>query len=59
MIAAEYFFKVLAKAPVKHIPFPGGAPAMMGLLTGDVNVLAATATICLGLYRLLRRARWL
>ncbi|MBX9773943.1 MAG: tripartite tricarboxylate transporter substrate binding protein [Xanthobacteraceae bacterium] len=43
-IAAEYFFKVLAKAPVKHIPFPGGAPAMMGLLSGDVNVLAATAT---------------
>ena len=43
-IAAEYFFKVLAKAPVKHIPFPGGDPAMMGLLTGDVNVLAATAT---------------
>ena len=43
-IAAEYFFKVLAKTPVKHIPFPGGAPAMMGLLTGDVTVLAATAT---------------
>ena len=43
-IAAEYFFKVLAKAPVKHIPFPGGAPAMMGLLQGDVTVLAATAT---------------
>jgi tripartite-type tricarboxylate transporter receptor subunit TctC len=43
-IAAEYFFKVLAKAPVKHIPFPGGAPAMMGLLSGDVTVLAATAT---------------
>jgi len=43
-IAAEYFFKVLAKAPVKHIPFPGGNPAMMGLLSGDVNVLAATAT---------------
>jgi tripartite-type tricarboxylate transporter receptor subunit TctC len=43
-IAGEYFFKVLAKAPVKHIPFPGGAPAMMGLLSGDVNVLAATAT---------------
>ena len=32
-IAAEYFFKVLAKAPVKHIPFPGGNPAMMGLLS--------------------------
>jgi tripartite-type tricarboxylate transporter receptor subunit TctC len=43
-IAGEYFFKVLAKAPVKHIPFPGGNPAMMGLLTGDVTVLAATAT---------------
>jgi tripartite-type tricarboxylate transporter receptor subunit TctC len=43
-IAAEYFFKVLAKAPVKHIPFRGGSPAMMGLLAGDVNVLAATAT---------------
>ncbi len=43
-IAAEYFFKVLAKTPVKHIPFPGGAPAMVGLLTGDVTVLAATAT---------------
>jgi tripartite-type tricarboxylate transporter receptor subunit TctC len=43
-IAAEYFFKVLVKTPVKHIPFPGGNPAMMGLLSGDVNVLAATAT---------------
>src|SRR5262245_15117634 len=43
-IAAEYFFKVLVKSPVKHIPFPGGNPAMMGLLSGDVNVLAATAT---------------
>jgi tripartite-type tricarboxylate transporter receptor subunit TctC len=43
-IAAEYFFKVLLKTPVKHIPFPGGNPAMMGLLSGDVNVLAATAT---------------
>ena len=43
-IAGEYFFKMLAKAPVKHIPFPGGNPAMMGLLAGDVNVLAATAT---------------
>ncbi len=43
-IAGEYFFKVLAKVPVKHIPFPGGNPAMMALLTGDVTVLAATAT---------------
>lgn len=29
-IAGEYFFKVLAKAPVKHIPFPGGNPPMVG-----------------------------
>jgi tripartite-type tricarboxylate transporter receptor subunit TctC len=44
-IAAEYFFKVLAKTPVKHIPFQGGNPAMMALLTGDITVLANTATI--------------
>ncbi len=43
-IASEYFFKVLAKAPVKHIPFRGGNPAMMGLLQGDITVLASTAT---------------
>jgi tripartite-type tricarboxylate transporter receptor subunit TctC len=43
-IAGEYFFKVLAKTSVKHIPFPGGNPAMMGLLSNDVNVLASTAT---------------
>src|SRR5262249_58609563 len=43
-IAGEFFFKVMAKTPVKHIPFQGGNPAMMGLLTGDVTALAATAT---------------
>ena len=43
-LAAEYFFKVLAKANVKHIPFPGGAPAKLGLLAGDVSVLSSTAT---------------
>lgn len=43
-IAGEYFFKVLAKTPVKHIPFPGGNPAMMALLSNDITVLAATAT---------------
>ena len=35
---------MLAKAPVKHIPFRGGNPAMMGLLQGDITVLASTAT---------------
>ena len=43
-LAAEYFFKTLAKVNVKHIPFPGGAPAKLGLLGGDVTVLSSTAT---------------
>jgi tripartite-type tricarboxylate transporter receptor subunit TctC len=43
-ISAEYFFKVVAKTNVKHIPFPGGNPAMLGLLSGDVNLMASTAT---------------
>ena len=43
-IAAEYFFKTLVKAEVKHIPFSGGNPAMLGLVSGDVNVLASTNT---------------
>ena len=43
-LAAEYFFKILAKANVKHIPFPGGAPAKLGLLGRDVTVLSSTAT---------------
>jgi tripartite-type tricarboxylate transporter receptor subunit TctC len=43
-IAAEYFFKVIAKLDVKHIPFQGGAPAMHGLMAGDINILASTAT---------------
>ena len=41
-IAAEYFFKTLAKVEVKHIPFQGGNPAKLGLLAGDINVLAST-----------------
>jgi tripartite-type tricarboxylate transporter receptor subunit TctC len=43
-IAVEYFFKTLAKVEAKHIPFKGGHPAMHALLTGDVNLLASTAT---------------
>ncbi|MDB5597461.1 MAG: extra-cytoplasmic solute receptor [Hyphomicrobiales bacterium] len=43
-ISAEYFFKVLAKVDVKHIPFPGGNPAMLALMTGDINIMASTAT---------------
>lgn len=44
-ISAEYFFKVLAKVSVKHIPFPGGYPAMLALMTGDVNLMASTSTV--------------
>ena len=43
-ISAEYFFKVLAKVDVKHIPFQGGNPAMLALMTGDINIMASTAT---------------
>jgi len=41
-IAAEYFFKVLAKAPATHVPFQGGAPAMNAAIAGHVDLLAAT-----------------
>jgi tripartite-type tricarboxylate transporter receptor subunit TctC len=44
-ISAEYFFRNLAKVEVKHIPFPGGNPAKLALLTGDVNLMASTATV--------------
>ena len=44
-ISAEYFFKVLAKVDVKHIPFPGGNPALLALMTGDVNLMASTSTV--------------
>ena len=43
-IAAEFFFKTLAKAEVKLIPFQGGSPATLGLIAGDINVMAATAS---------------
>lgn len=43
-ISAEYFFKNLAKVPVKHIPFPGGAESLQALRVGDINVRAATVT---------------
>jgi tripartite-type tricarboxylate transporter receptor subunit TctC len=42
-IAEAYFFEKLAKLPVTQIPFSGGGPAMQGLLSGDANLMAATA----------------
>jgi tripartite-type tricarboxylate transporter receptor subunit TctC len=41
-IEAEYFFKFLAKVPVQHIPFQGGAPALNAMLANQVDLLAAT-----------------
>jgi tripartite-type tricarboxylate transporter receptor subunit TctC len=41
-IEAEYFFKILAKAPAQHIPFQGGAPAVTATIGNQVDLLAAT-----------------
>ena len=43
-IAAEYLFKVIAKAQAVHVPFPGGAPAITALLGGHVAAVAATVS---------------
>jgi tripartite-type tricarboxylate transporter receptor subunit TctC len=41
-IEAEYFFKILARAPAQHIPFQGGAPAVTATIGNQVDLLAAT-----------------
>lgn len=41
-IAAEYFFKQLAKVPATHVPFQGGAPATNAALANQINLLEAT-----------------
>jgi tripartite-type tricarboxylate transporter receptor subunit TctC len=41
-IAAEYFFKEIAKVPAVHVPFQGGAPAMNATMGGQVDLLATT-----------------
>jgi len=41
-IEAEYFFKILAKAPAQHIPYQGGAPAVTATIGNQVDLLAAT-----------------
>jgi tripartite-type tricarboxylate transporter receptor subunit TctC len=43
-ISAEYALRVLSKLDVKHIPFAGGNPAMLALMTGDITIMASTAT---------------
>jgi len=41
-IEAEYFFKFLAKVPAQHIPFQGGSPAINGMLSNQIDLLAGT-----------------
>jgi len=41
-IAAEYFFKEIAKVSATHVPFQGGAPAIAATIGGQVDVLATT-----------------
>ncbi len=41
-IAAEYLFRVIAKAPAQHVPFAGGAPAIANVLANQLNAVVAT-----------------
>jgi tripartite-type tricarboxylate transporter receptor subunit TctC len=41
-IAAEYFFKFLAKTPAQPIPFQGGAPAINATIGNQVDLMATT-----------------
>jgi tripartite-type tricarboxylate transporter receptor subunit TctC len=41
-IAAEYFFKVLAKVPATHVPFQGGAPALNAAIANHIDLIATT-----------------
>ena len=41
-IAAEYFFKEIAKINAVHVPFQGGAPAIAATIGNQVDVMATT-----------------
>src|SRR5476651_1673460 len=41
-IAADYFFKEIAKVPAVHVTFQGGAPAMGAAMGGQIDLLATT-----------------
>jgi tripartite-type tricarboxylate transporter receptor subunit TctC len=41
-IAAEYFFKEIAKISAVHVPFQGGAPAMNATIGNQIALLATT-----------------
>jgi tripartite-type tricarboxylate transporter receptor subunit TctC len=41
-IAAEYFFKEIAKINAVHVPFQGGAPAITATIGGQIDLMATT-----------------
>jgi tripartite-type tricarboxylate transporter receptor subunit TctC len=41
-VAAEYFFRVLAKLDTVHVPFPGGAPAVAAAVGNHVGMVASS-----------------
>jgi tripartite-type tricarboxylate transporter receptor subunit TctC len=41
-IAAEYFFKEIAKISATHVPFQGGAPAIAATIGNQIDVMATT-----------------
>jgi tripartite-type tricarboxylate transporter receptor subunit TctC len=41
-LAAEYFFKALAKVKAVHVPFRGGAPAVQAAVGDQVDIVASS-----------------
>jgi tripartite-type tricarboxylate transporter receptor subunit TctC len=41
-IAAEYFFKEIAKISAVHVPFQGGAPAINAAIGNQIDLMATT-----------------
>ena len=41
-IAAEYFFKEIAKVQATHVPFQGGAPALNAIMGNQIDLMETT-----------------